>query len=53
MLGAIAEAYYKEIPSFIKEKVMSLLDKDIIRVVDSFNSRYMKMNDRLTGFDRF
>jgi len=39
--GGIAQAYYKKIPKQIIEKVRSLLDKDLLKIVDSFTKEYL------------
>lgn len=38
--GGIAQAFYKEIPIYIVDKVMFILDSGLKRVLDSFNDRY-------------
>lgn len=40
MTGGIAQAYYKQIPDYVAEKVRELLDEDLLEVVDEFNERY-------------
>jgi len=40
MAGGIAQAYYKEVPGYIVEKVRGLLDGDLLAVIDEFNERY-------------
>jgi len=40
MTGGIAQAYYKQIPNYIAEKVRGLLDEELLAVVDEFNERY-------------
>ena len=39
--GGIAEAYYKEIPSYIKEEVMKRLPDEFITVMKQFHKRYV------------
>lgn len=39
--GGIAQAYYKKIPKLIIEKVRSLLDKDLLKIVNSFTKEYL------------
>lgn len=38
--GGIAQAYYKEIPGFIVDRVRLILDSGLKRVMDNFNDRY-------------
>jgi len=40
MTGGIAQAYYKEIPEYIIEKLRKSLDDDMLTIVDEFNARY-------------
>jgi len=40
MAGAIAEAYYKQIPDFISRKVKALLDDRLMAIVEEFERRY-------------
>jgi len=40
MTGGIAQAYYKQIPNYIAEKVRELLDEELLAVVDEFNEHY-------------
>lgn len=40
MTGGIAQAFYKQIPDHIAEKVRKLLDDDLLAIVDEFNERY-------------
>jgi len=40
MTGGIAQAYYKQIPNYIAEKVRELLDEELLAVVDEFNEYY-------------
>ena len=44
--GGIAQAYYKEIPSFIEEKTRNLLDENILTIVNEFNSKYLLKKDK-------
>ena len=39
--GGIAEAYYKEIPSHIKEEVLKRLPDEFIDVMKRFHERYV------------
>lgn len=41
--GGIAQAFYKEIPVYIVDKVRFILDSGLKRVLDSFNDRYRIM----------
>lgn len=41
MAGGIAQAYYKIIPDHIVEPVRGLLEPALIRILDSFQERYM------------
>jgi len=34
------QAYYKQIPNYIAEKVRELLDEELLAVVDEFNEHY-------------
>lgn len=38
--GGIAQAYYKEIPSYIVDRVRLLLDSGLKRVMDEFNKKF-------------
>ncbi len=38
--GGIAQAYYREIPGFIVDKVRLILDSGLKRVLDNFNGRF-------------
>lgn len=38
--GGIAEAYYKEFPGEIREKVKETLDEDLLEVVEEFKGKY-------------
>jgi ADP-ribosylglycohydrolase len=40
MTGCIAQAFYKQVPEYITEKVRQLLDDDLVAIVDEFNERY-------------
>ena len=40
MAGGIAQAFYKEVPSDIMEKVRQILDEDLLAMVDEFNDQY-------------
>lgn len=40
MTGGIAQAYYKQIPNYIAERVREFLDEDLLAVVDEFKERY-------------
>ena len=39
--GGIAEAFYKEVPEQIKEKVFKILDQRLIKVINDFNDKYL------------
>lgn len=39
--GAIAQAYYGVIPSFIEEKVRQMLPPDLLKVIEAFEQAYM------------
>lgn len=39
--GGIAEAYYQEIPSYIKEEVMKRLPSEFITVMKQFHKKYV------------
>lgn len=41
MTGGIAEAYYKEIPLWIGDKVRTILDERLNRIVAEFGERYL------------
>ena len=38
--GGIAQAFYKKIPERIIKQVRSILDRDLLAVVDEFNEKY-------------
>jgi ADP-ribosylglycohydrolase len=38
---AIAEAYYKEIPEHITSKVIEILDKGLLKIVEKFSRRHL------------
>jgi ADP-ribosylglycohydrolase len=38
--GGIAQAYYREIPGFIVDRVRLILDSGLKRVLDNFNDKY-------------
>jgi len=40
MTGGIAQAYYKQVPDHISEKVRQLLDVNLLSIVDEFNERH-------------
>ncbi|MDL2315404.1 ADP-ribosylglycohydrolase family protein [Bacteroidales bacterium OttesenSCG-928-C19] len=40
MTGAIAQAFYKEIPQSINDKVLQILPKQMIEVVEEFSLMY-------------
>ncbi len=40
--GSIAEAYYKEIPSYIREEVMKRLPKEFIEVMQRFDYEFVR-----------
>lgn len=40
--GGIAQAFYKVIPKHIVRKVRSVLDEELLTVVDQFTDKYMK-----------
>jgi ADP-ribosylglycohydrolase len=41
MTGGIAKAYFKTIPQYILDRVRSLLDPELLKIVDLFNERYV------------
>lgn len=41
MAGSIAQAYYKQIPAFIIEKVKTILHEDLFIIVNKFNERFL------------
>ncbi len=40
MAGGIAQAYYREIPQFIYEKVKQILSRDLFAIVTDFNDKF-------------
>ena len=40
MTGGIAQAYYKQIPGYITERVREILNPEMLVVVDEFNEKY-------------
>jgi ADP-ribosylglycohydrolase len=40
MAGGIAQAYYKTIPEYIVKEVRNRLDKELLKVVEQFNTKY-------------
>lgn len=46
--GAIAEAFYGGVPQAIEEEVRCRLDKEMLRVVDTFTRRFCKKSVNLT-----
>ncbi len=40
--GAIAEAYYKEIPGYIKEEVIKRLPDEFITVMQKFYNKFIE-----------
>ncbi len=46
--GGIAEAYYKQVPYEIEDKVMVMLPEDFIRILQLFKKQYITQNIKLT-----
>ena len=40
MTGGIAQAYYKQIPDYITERVRELLNPEMLEIVNEFNEKY-------------
>ncbi|MEI6089026.1 MAG: ADP-ribosylglycohydrolase family protein [bacterium] len=40
--GGIAEAYYKDVPEYIQESVLTLLPAEIIKLIEEFSTKYYK-----------
>ena len=38
--GAVSEAYYKEVPARIRQKVKQLLTSDLLRITEAFSAKY-------------
>jgi ADP-ribosylglycohydrolase len=38
--GGIAQAYYREIPTFVLEQTRNRLDGDLLEIIDQFNTKY-------------
>ena len=39
--GGIAQAYYKEIPEYIIERVRDIIPAELLGIIDSFNERFL------------
>ncbi len=39
--GSIAQAYYKEIPEYIIERVRDIIPAELLGIIDSFNERFL------------